>query len=74
MSDFTCRNGHAVSIKDKFCPICGLPVRYEDRRIDYITYEEYVREWEKKKQPCSLFQEPFILDERYSHQTRYHNR
>jgi len=49
MSDFTCRNGHAVSIKDKFCSICGLPIRYEDRRKDYITYEEYVREWERKK-------------------------
>ena len=49
MSDFTCRNGHAVSIKDKFCPICGLPIKYEDRKEKPRTYEEYVRDWERKE-------------------------
>jgi len=47
MSDFTCRNGHAVSIKDKFCSICGLPIKHEDRNPQ--TYEEYVRDFEKEK-------------------------
>ena len=43
MSTFTCRNGHVVSIKDKFCPICGLPIRYMDGKEEPVTYEEYVR-------------------------------
>ena len=47
MSDFTCRNGHAVSIKDKFCHICGLPIRYEDGRPK--TYAEHIKELKIKK-------------------------
>jgi len=49
MSTFTCRNGHAVSIKDKFCSICGLPIRHMDGKEEPVTYEEYIREWEREK-------------------------
>lgn len=49
MSTFTCRNGHIISIKDKFCPVCGLPIRYMDGKEEPVTYEEYVRKWEREK-------------------------
>jgi len=44
MSDFICRNGHAVSIKDKFCSICGLPIKHEDGHPK--TYADYIRKLE----------------------------
>ena len=46
MSDFTCRNGHAVSIKDKFCCICGLPIKHEDGHPR--TYAEYMIDLKKE--------------------------
>ena len=54
MSDFTCRNGHAVSIKDKFCHTCGLPIKHEDGKPR--TYQEYMREFnrENRKQIRSM--------------------
>jgi len=42
MSDFTCKNGHAVSIKEKFCSICGSAIVKEDWHPR--TYAEYIRE------------------------------
>ena len=47
MSDFTCRNGHAVSIKDKFCHTCGLPIKHEDGHPQ--LYSEYLRDLKREK-------------------------
>jgi len=47
MSDFTCPNGHAVSVKERFCSICGAAIKYEDGYPR--TYREHLEAERQKK-------------------------